>query len=230
MINLDLGVSPIQSCYMENIPNLFIKREDCLPFSFGGNKLRICLEFLKDMQTQQKNCMIGYGSLSSNLCRVLANLCSYYGIKCFIVYAVDDRIKPTFNSELVSQSGAEIITCSKQHIAETIDAVFKKCDQLGLNPYYINGNKYGIGNEHVYPRGYCKVYREILKQERQLSKHFDYIFLPSGTGMTQSGLIVGVAEARTQSKIIGISVSRESFKQSEIILNYLNKYTLSGGG
>ena len=91
MINLDLGVSPIQSCYMENIPNLFIKREDCLPFSFGGNKLRICLEFLKDMQTQQKNCMIGYGSLSSNLCRVLANLCSYYGIKCFIVYAVDDE-------------------------------------------------------------------------------------------------------------------------------------------
>lgn len=31
---------------------IFVKREDLLPFSFGGNKVRIALEFINDMYAQ----------------------------------------------------------------------------------------------------------------------------------------------------------------------------------
>lgn len=55
---------------------IYIKREDLLPFSFGGNKARIVQEFFEDMRKKNKNCLIGYGNARSNLCRIIANKCS----------------------------------------------------------------------------------------------------------------------------------------------------------
>ena len=45
--------TPIQ--YLETLPGgqeIFIKRDDLLGFSFGGNKCRIGAEFLEDMRRQ----------------------------------------------------------------------------------------------------------------------------------------------------------------------------------
>lgn len=77
----------------------------------------------------------------------------------------------------------------------------------GIKPYYIYGDKFGHGNEAVPVRAYEKVYREILEQEEQMGIRFDYIFLPTGTGMTQSGLLAGKLIARRSNhKVISISV------------------------
>lgn len=71
--------------------NIYIKREDLLPFSFGGNKVRIALEFFRDMKQKSKDCIIGYGSSRSNLVRAVANMASAYlpmgggGIDCITV-------------------------------------------------------------------------------------------------------------------------------------------------
>lgn len=59
--------------------NLYIKRDDLLPYSFGGNKARIAWEFYNDMDTKGFDCMIGYGNARSNLSRVLANVNSIRG-------------------------------------------------------------------------------------------------------------------------------------------------------
>ena len=60
-----------------------------------------------------------------------------------------------------------------------------------MKPYYIYGDEFGHGNEAVPVRAYEKVYREILEQEEQMGIQFDYIFLSTGTGMTQAGLLSG---------------------------------------
>lgn len=52
-------IIPLQG-YSEN--NFYIKRDDLLPFSFGGNKVRIAQEFFADMDSQNKSCIIGYGN------------------------------------------------------------------------------------------------------------------------------------------------------------------------
>ena len=58
----------------ENSNQFFIKRDDLLPFSFGGNKVRIAEEYFKDMLQKDCNCIISYGSSKSNLNRVIANM------------------------------------------------------------------------------------------------------------------------------------------------------------
>lgn len=68
-----------------NNKKIYIKRDDLIPFSFGGNKVRIAREFINDMKQKGKNYMIGYGNARSNLSRALMNLCTKEGIPCLII-------------------------------------------------------------------------------------------------------------------------------------------------
>lgn len=220
--------TPIIKCQIElNGINLYIKRDDLLPFSFGGNKARIAQEFFADMDDKNKNCMIGYGNARSNLSRALANMNSVRGGECHIISPADDDGSRyiTNNSFMVHACGAEFHECSKKKVAETVEQVMQQCEKNGFRPYYIYGDKYGKGNEAVPVRAYAKVYQEILEQEKRLGIQFAYIFLSTGTGMTQSGLLAGKACAnREKQKIIGISIARKKEQEVKIIENYLDAY------
>ena len=45
---------------------LYIKREDLIPFSFGGNKARKAALFFEDFDKGGYDCIVTYGSSSSN--------------------------------------------------------------------------------------------------------------------------------------------------------------------
>ena len=93
-----------------------------------------------------------------------------------------------------------------------------------MKPYYIYGDKYGHGNEAVPVRAYVEVYNEIKKQEEDMGIKFDYIFLATGTGMTQSGLLVGKKKANGHEHIIGISVARQKSVIHRSIKQYIESY------
>lgn len=217
--------TPIVKCKTDlNGLEIYMKREDLLPFSFGGNKVRIAQEFYADMDTKGKECMIGYGNARSNLSRALSNMNSYRGGVCHIISPADDdgnRIV-TNNSFLVHACGVKFHECTKQRVAEVVESVIRECEQDGMKPYYIYGDKFGHGNEAVPVRAYAKVYCEILEQEEQMGVQFDYIFLPTGTGMTQSGLLAGkMIAGRKHQKVVGISVARNSVQETNEIKKYL---------
>ncbi|WP_395015900.1 1-aminocyclopropane-1-carboxylate deaminase/D-cysteine desulfhydrase [Robinsoniella peoriensis] len=221
-----MEITPIMKCMIgiEGL-DIYIKRDDLLPFSFGGNKARIAHEFYADMDNRGKNCMIGYGNARSNLSRALANINSYRGGDCHIISPADDDGKRilTNNSFMVHACGAYFHECSKQGVAETVEKVMQECEKDGMIPYYIYGDKYGNGNEAVPVRAYFKVYSEIMEQEKQLGIQFDYIFLATGTGMTQSGLLAGKEIAgRDNQKIVGISVARKTDEEIDVIQKYLD--------
>ena len=46
---------------------LYIMREDLLPFSLGGNKVRIANAFFEDMQKKGCDIMIAYGNACSEI-------------------------------------------------------------------------------------------------------------------------------------------------------------------
>lgn len=205
---------------------IYIKREDLLPFSFGGNKVRIAQEFVQDMKNQGKNCIIGYGNARSNLSRALANLCFSENIPCCIISPSDDdgnRIE-TSNSLLVKKFGVTFFDCSKSNVAETVEKVIHIYEGKSLKPYYIYGDKYGNGNEAVPLEAYKKVYGEIARQAETAGILFDYIFLATGTGMTQAGLILGKQAWGGVERIIGISISRNTNTETEVIKKYLKAY------
>lgn len=211
---------------------IYVKRDDLLPFSMGGNKVRIAAAFLEDMRQTGCDAMIIYGSRHSNLCRVLSNLCFQNEVKCVMICsheeAEDDEI--TNNTRLIDWTGTQIVHCGKQDIAQTVERVTDDLRAQGYRPYYIYGDKFGQGNEGTAAAAYAEAYSEIIAYEREQGEEFDYLFCPSGTGATQSGLICGHLLAKDRKKIMGIMISsREKERAFRVIGQGVKSYFAKTG-
>ena len=205
----------------------YIKRDDLLPFSIGGNKVRIAEAFSQDMKAKGGDTMIIYGSRHSNLCRVLSDLCFSRGTKCVMIcsHEAGEDDAPTNNTHLITWTGTEIVNCAKNEIAQTVERVMNNIQESGGTPYYIYGDKYGKGNEGTAARAYAEAYREILRQEQEMGVAFDYIFCPSGTGATQTGLTCGHLLAGDRKKIMGVMISsRETERAYQVIEEGIQTY------
>lgn len=225
--DLPLGRTPIQPLeHLGGENRFYMKREDLLPFSFGGNKVRFAQAFLEDMSRKQCDAMIIYGGYHSNLCRILAAACAGKGIPCSMIHNVDDADpeKESSNARLIRASGVREYRCHKADIAAVVQRAMEDFEKAGRRPYYIYGNIYGEGNAAVPMKAYAAVYREILDQEREMGVHFDYIFLASSTNTTQSGLLAGHLEAGDERRIVGISVTRKAKRAVEVIRKNLREY------
>lgn len=212
--------------YATNKNRFYIKRDDLIPQYYGGNKVRIVQEYYKDMIKKQCNCLIAYGSKNSNMCRVIALMCAEKNIPCFIVYGCDknDGNDISINYKIVSRTDASITTCLKTNVKMTIEKVLYRAKNDGYKPYYIFGNSEGKGNEKTGMEGYVDCYNEINDYEKENNLYFDYIFVVSGTGITQSGLLAGRSLKDGKERIVGISVAHEKKKQEEYVEYCLKQY------
>ncbi len=213
--------------------DIYMKRDDLTGFSFGGNKVRIGYELFCDLEEKGADCVISYGSTKSNLNRVIASFAGSLNIPCVVITADDNFTPPdeigftddvfstddedereyegnpeSFNSRIISRLGVKRVRCSKDNVAETVQSVMVSLKSQGHKPYYVYGDRYGKGNEGVIRRAYEKAYDEIAAWENENDIRFDKIFLASGTGMTQGGLISGKIKSHGTEEIIGISISR----------------------
>ncbi|MDD3333968.1 MAG: pyridoxal-phosphate dependent enzyme [Eubacteriales bacterium] len=222
---MNFPATPIQRLYTDSRGNtLWMKRDDLLPFSFGGNKARIAAELMADMKAQGKNHMIAYGNARSNLCRVLSNLCAMESVPCTILSPADDDGSRQLSYNLLMSRffGAEIVPCLKTDVASAVDAAFADSRKRGLRPYYLYGDRTGGGNLEPPTRAYQKVWQELQAQQKAMGIVFDELFHASATGMTQSGLLVGQALYGGETHIHGISVARDEASGIVHIKAYLS--------
>lgn len=222
MDKINFAPTPLQRLDTdENGNTFFLKREDMLPYSFGGNKVRIGLEYLRDMRARGCDHLVAYGNARSNLCRVLSNLCAGEGLPITIISPADDdgQRREAYNEKLCRAFGAQIVPCLKTGVAETVDAVMEGIRQKGQKPYYIYGDRFGKGNEAVPTAAYVPVYDEIRRQG-----DFDVIALACGTGMTLAGLLCGKKLRGGCERIIGISVARDADNARAHTLSYANAW------
>ncbi len=219
--------TPIQKLntgFNEN--NIYIKREDTLPFSFGGNKVRFADAYFKDMERLGADAMVIYGCYTSNLCRILSTACKSKGIPCSMVHNVDDAdpdIKSK-NAEIIKANNVREYRCRKDSIAPAVETAMKDFEEAGKRPYYIHGNKFGKGNAHTPMSSYENLYYEILRQERESGINYDIIFLGTSTNTSHSGLLAGVLSSGINKKIVGISVNRGEKRANEVIYENLTDY------
>lgn len=223
MITSDIKTPLYAMNYEIDSNKIYIKRDDLLPFSFGGNKVRIAEQYFIDLIAKGYNCIISYGNKQSNLNRVIANMSKIKGIPCYIISPIEqDSVDlVTNNSKIVKYLGANIVLADKGSVAKTIQLVISECKNKGLKPYYIFGDIYGNGNEGVAAQAYIKVYEEIKQFERDNCIKFDYIFLPFGTGATYAGLLYGKINNKDCKKIIGVSIARNREKGKLEVYKYL---------
>ena len=209
----------IQDLGTYKVNHLWIKREDLIPFSFGGNKARKAQLFFQEKDKGDYDCVVTYGSGSSNHCRIVANECCCRGIKCYII-SPEEASESTFNSQMMELFRAEITTVPVNEVHNTIEGKLAELKEAGFHPYFIEGGGHGnIGTE-----AYVQCYQEIKQQEKELGAHFDYIFLASGTGTTHAGLVCGQILNGDDRKIIGISIARKNPRGRNVVLDSIRTY------
>jgi D-cysteine desulfhydrase len=219
-MSINVDATPIQKLNMRLNDNaIFIKRDDLIPFSFGGNKARKAKLFFEDLESQKSDCVVTYGSSSSNHCRIVANLAASKGIKCIVVSPIETS-KTTFNSQMMELFGAEIISCKVSEVKETIDATLNSLISNGNKPYFIQGGGHG----NLGTKAYIEAYEEIRTFELESSIKFDYIFHTSGTGTTQAGLVCGKLINKDERQIIGVSNARRNPYGGQVVLDSVNSY------
>lgn len=205
----------------ENLNNntFYIKREDLLPFSFGGNKARKALLFFEDFNNKNADCVVTYGASSSNHCRVVANIAASKNIPCYIISPTESSF-PTTNKNLVKLFNAVIIESPISKVSETINETLDKLTKEGYKPYFIQGGGHG----NIGTQAYVQAYDEIIDFEKYSGVNFDYIFHTSGTGTTQAGLICGKILNAHKKKIIGISNARKNPYGKQVVMESVKEY------
>jgi D-cysteine desulfhydrase len=217
-------VTPIHRLNEEfNNNNFYIKRDDLFPFSFGGNKARKAILFFEDIKQKGADYIVTYGTSSSNHCRIISNIAASKGLPCCIISPIETN-RPTVNSKIIELLGTEVVYCLISEVRKTIDKKLKNLEIQGYKPYFIQGGGHG----NLGTQAYINVYEEIKEYENNKNLHFDYIFLASGTGTTQAGLVCGQLINGDNKKIIGISIARKNPYGGQVVLNSVNEYLENG--
>lgn len=199
--------------------HLWMKREDMIPFSFGGNKARKAQLFFQEIDKGDYDCVVTYGSGSSNHCRIVANECCRRKMDCYII-SPEEASEPTYNSQMMELFGAKTTTVPVTEVHDTIENKLSELKIAGKLPYFIEGGGHGnIGTE-----AYVQCYQEIKEYESAENTHFDYIFFASGTGTTHAGLVCGQLLNGDEREIIGISIARKNPRGRNVVLDSISKY------
>ncbi len=208
--------------------SIYIKRDDLLPFSFGGNKLRIVTKAFEDMERRGCDEFISYGSESSNLNRVAAHMARSRGVACTVIFKKGRGAHEPYNELLVKESGARIVYCEGSEVRAAVEEELRRSVRDGHRPYYIYGDSNGRGNEACLVEAYVEAYEEIRDFEAKSGISFSHIFLASGTGITQSGLMAASILHGDDKKICGISVARSRDRGREAIRENMSSYMRDG--
>lgn len=214
---------PTSIDYYGNVSSnrLYIKRDDLTDIAFGGNKTRKLKYFINDALTKKAGCIVTYGALQSNHCRITSAVAAIYGLDVYLIQPGSSE-EENFNGNIFLNSffSPEIISTPLNAVPDTIERTLQRLESSGKRPYFIQGGGHGDLGTHAYK----VAYEEIMKQEKELGLEFDYIFHASGTGTTQAGLLAGKHSNKSRTKIIGISIARAADRGISIIKESLLSY------
>lgn len=211
--------TPVQEIGGYKNNRMFVKREDMIPYSFGGNKARKARLFFDEFDKGNYNCVVTYGSSHSNHCRIVSNMAAERKVPCYII-APEEVSEPTYNSCLMSLFGAEFTVVPVELVSKTIEDKLSALKEKGEKPYFIPGG--GHGNTGT--QAYVDCYNEIKAFEQENGIHFDYIFFASGTGTTHSGLVCGQLLCKDERTIIGISIARKNPRGRDVVIESVSEY------
>jgi len=188
-----------------------------LPY-YGGNKVRKLMYAGKEISEGGYNAIVTTGGIQSNHCRVTALYCAEKRLKCVLVLHgdKDSFFKQKGNALLMRMSGAGCHFVKPADIGDAMDAAMNDLKESGDKPFYLHGgghNRFGV-------QAYIDAI-ELL--EKDCGDTFPgHIFVASGTGSTQAGLLAGLEKkGKTDTQVHGISVARGKKRGREGVLEAL---------
>jgi 1-aminocyclopropane-1-carboxylate deaminase/D-cysteine desulfhydrase-like pyridoxal-dependent ACC family enzyme len=177
---------------------LLIKRDDAIPFGFGGNKVRKVSIVAAAAIAEGADTLLSVGGVQSNSARVVAAVAARMGLKCVLVAngARPDRL--TANALLDSLLGAEVhYVESRAERAPAMARIAESLRREGRHPCEIPlGASTSLG-----ALGFVRAIGELIQQGIVP----DVIVHSTSSGGTQAGLVAGCALHGLATRVLGIS-------------------------
>ena len=202
-------------------PNVYLKRDDLLGLTAGGNKTRK-LEFLvADALAQGADTLITCGAVQSNHCRLTLAAAVKEGLKCRLV--LEERVPGSYNKEasgnnflfqLLGVEQVEVVPGGSD-MMDAMQKVAENLDREGRKGYIIPGG----GSNPIGASGYVACAQEIQDQLFEQSLNIDRLVVPSGSAGTHAGLVSGFVGCNMNIPIVGVGVSRDPGDQEPIVFD-----------
>ena len=202
-----------------NGPRVWIKRDDLLGLSPGGNKTRK-LEFLvADALAQGCDTLITCGAPQSNHCRITLSAAVKEGMRCRFV--IEERIPGSYRDDasgnhfLFRLFGVEAITVvpAGTNMAAAMQQVADDVARAGRKGYVIPGG----GSNALGGLGYVACAQELQQQCFDQGVRLDHVVVGSGSSGTHGGLLAGFLGNRFDVPILGVGVSRDPQDQAPLV-------------
>ncbi len=191
-------------------PRLLVKRDDAIPFGFGGNKVRKLEFVLARALADGADTLVTVGGVQSNHARATAAAAATHGLRCVLIV---NGVAPeclTANALLDRLLGAEIeYIASRAERASATERVVARLRGEGRRPFVIPlGASTSLG-----ALGFVAAIGELTRQ----NVHPDVIVHASSSGGTQAGLIAGLALSGLSTRVIGVSADEPAASLSSTI-------------
>jgi D-cysteine desulfhydrase len=202
-------------------PNVYIKRDDLLGLTSGGNKTRK-LEFLvADALAQGADTLITCGAVQSNHCRLTLAAAVKEGLKCRLV--LEERVQGSYDKEasgnnflfqLLGVEQIEVVPGGSDMMG-AMQKVVEALDKEGRKGYIIPGG----GSNPIGASGYVACAQEIQDQLFEKGLAIDRLCVASGSAGTHAGLVTGFVGCNINIPIVGVGVSRDAADQEPIVFD-----------
>ena len=179
-------------------PTLLIKRDDAIPFGFGGNKVRKLSWVIGQALAEGADTIITCGGVQSNHARATTAAAVKHGLRPVLVANGEAQPNPTGNALLDALMGAEVhYVESREARAPAMEALAERLRSEGRRPYVVPlGASTPLG-----ALGYADAVAELLAQ----GVRPDVIVHACSSGGTQAGILAGSALHRLDIEVIGVS-------------------------
>lgn len=183
------------------VPRLLVKRDDAIPFGFGGNKVRKLQLVAADAKASGADTLITVGGVQSNHMRATAATATRLGMRCVLVANGAPPGTARANALLDTLLGAELhYVSSREDRAPTMRAIAAQLRSEGAKPYEVPlGASTPLGAS-----AFALAIGELLGQLPSGDVP-EVIIHASSSGGTQAGLAAGCVLHDLPTRVIGIS-------------------------
>ena len=200
-------------------PEIWIKRDDQLGLTPGGNKTRK-LEFLvADALAQGADTLVTCGAPQSNHCRITLAAAIKEGLKCRFV--IEERIPGSYDDQasgnhfLFRLMGVEDITVvpGGSDMGAAMQDIARALEAEGRKGYVIPGG----GSNAIGGLGYVACAQELQQQLREQDLQLDRVVVGSGSSGTHGGMVAGFLGDEIDIQLTGVGVSRDPQDQAPLV-------------
>jgi D-cysteine desulfhydrase family pyridoxal phosphate-dependent enzyme len=195
-------------------PRILIKRDDLSGLALGGNKPRK-LEFLMaDALAQGADAVVISAAAQSNMVRMTCAAAAKLGLDIYPVLRGTPDAEVQGNLLLDHLFGAQITFIDtadpySQLSVDTMNRLMAELRAKGRRPYVID-MRYASGP--LAAVGYVAASVELARQLAEVGLRPSHLFLSTGSGTTQAGLVLGAALLGLPYQVVGISVQQPADK------------------